>query len=113
MRQSRGRRPLSGAFGHRGTTPMTFLYFKLAIAGIGGGCIMIACGLDMHWQGAVAILAGVGAFCLGIRAVRAPDPRTPEAAARDPAGPYTAEDFPCPDPTPGGNQHNGAYSGWL
>jgi hypothetical protein len=26
---------------------------------------------------------------------------------------YTAEDFPCPDPTPGGKQHNGAYSGWL
>src|SRR5262245_55162763 len=35
---------------------MTLLYFKLAVAGILGGCVMIAAGLDLHWQGAVAIL---------------------------------------------------------
>ncbi len=92
---------------------MTFLYFKLAIVGIFGGCAMIAGGHEMYWQGAVAILVGVGALCLGIRNLRDSDPITPEAVARDPAGPYTAEDFPCPDPTPGGKQHNGAYSGWL
>jgi hypothetical protein len=28
-------------------------------------------------------------------------------------GPYTPEDFPCPDPTPGGTRHNGAYRGWF
>src|SRR5262245_8433763 len=28
-------------------------------------------------------------------------------------GPFTPEDFPCPDPTPGGTRHHGAYSGWL
>jgi hypothetical protein len=28
-------------------------------------------------------------------------------------GPYTPEDFPCPDPTPGGTRHTGGYSGWL
>jgi hypothetical protein len=70
-------------------------------------------GVDTHWQGAAAILIGVVALCLGIRNLRGPDPTTPGAVARDPAGPYTAEDFPCPDPTPGGKQHNAAYSGWL
>src|SRR5215208_1380668 len=38
---------------------------------------------------------------------RKPEPATPAD------GPYTPEDFPCPDPTPGGARHNGAYSGWL
>lgn len=28
-------------------------------------------------------------------------------------GPYKPEDFPCPDPTPGGKRHHGTYSGWL
>jgi hypothetical protein len=28
-------------------------------------------------------------------------------------GPFTPEDFPCPDPRPGGKHHTGAYSGWL
>jgi hypothetical protein len=38
--------------------------------------------------------------------------RKPESAT--PAdGPFTPEDFPCPDPNPGGTRHNGAYSGWL
>jgi hypothetical protein len=33
--------------------------------------------------------------------------------ARPADGPFTPEDFPCPDPTPGGTRHNGAYSGWF
>lgn len=37
--------------------------------------------------------------------------RKPRPSAAD--GPYTPEDFPCPDPTPGGRRHCGAYSGWL
>lgn len=43
-----------------------------------------------------------------------------EAIGRRPAEPvdrpreeYTPEDFPCPDPTPGGTRHTGAYSVWL
>lgn len=94
---------------------MTFLYFKLAVAGILGGGIMIATGLDPHWHGGVAILVGVGALCLGIRDLRTSPTTKPEVtvATRDPSGPFTPEDFPCPDPTPGGVRHNGAYSGWL
>ncbi len=35
------------------------------------------------------------------------------ASAAPVNGPYTPEDFPCPDPTPGGTRHGGAYSGGL
>jgi hypothetical protein len=34
-------------------------------------------------------------------------------ASRPIEGPFRPEDFPCPDPTPGGKHHNGDYSGWL
>lgn len=68
---------------------MTFLYFKLAFAGILGGLLLIAVGLDMYWQGALAILVGLTALALGIRASRIEDYG---------GGPYTPEDFPCPEP---------------
>ncbi len=38
--------------------------------------------------------------------------RPPEPDDR-PRAVYTPEDFPCPDPAPGGTRHTGAYSGWL
>jgi hypothetical protein len=53
---------------------MTLLYFMLAIAGILGGLLMTAAGPDMHWQGALAILAGLVALALGIRNVTARNP---------------------------------------
>ena len=75
---------------------MTLLYFKLGIVGILGGLLMIAAGLDMHWQGALAILAGLVALVLGIRNVTARSPADGKATsgARPADGPYTAEDFP-------------------
>ena len=45
---------------------MTFLYSKLAAAGILGGCVMIFSGLEMYWQGAASALVGLLALSLGI-----------------------------------------------
>ena len=75
---------------------MALLYFKLAFAGIFGGCVMIAAGLEMHWNGAIAILVGVGALSLGIRDLGRSESTTPEDDTRDHNGPWTAEDFQNP-----------------
>jgi hypothetical protein len=78
---------------------MTFLYFKLAFAGIFGGLLMLAAGLDLHWQGILAILTGLTALALGIRALG--DRQNGSSRGDHGDDRYTPADFPLPDPMPG------------
>jgi hypothetical protein len=67
---------------------VTFLYFKLAAAGILGGCVMILSGLEMYWQGAAAVVVGLIALSLGISNVV----RAPRSLDREEI--YNPKDFP-------------------
>jgi hypothetical protein len=81
--------------------------FLGAFAGILGGFAMMAAGLDMFWNGVLALAVGVFALWFGLRMT---DEDTPAVRADLPGegdsfrgndGPYTPEDFPCPPSTPG------------
>lgn len=70
---------------------MTFLYFKLAVAGVLGGCVMIFSGLEMYWQGAASVIVGLIALSLGISNIV----RAPRSLDRDEI--HDLKDFPRVD----------------
>jgi len=72
------------------------LYFALAVAGILGGGVIIASTLGMHWQGMIAILVGLSAFCLGIRDLQRSEHAAPEEPTGNLNGPWRPEDFDSP-----------------
>ena len=93
---------------------MTLFALKVGAVAVLGGLALVAVGAGLGWVAAPA-LAGVLAVAAGeVRALgreaRADRSRAP---AGDTGGPFTPDDFPCPDPVPGGTNHTGGYAGWL
>ena len=66
---------------------MTIFYFYLGVIGVGSGCLMVATGLGLHWQGLAAVLVGAGALALGVRDLRAAEPDPPRPNSPDAARP--------------------------
>lgn len=110
-------------------TEDTLVCVYLGVVAIVSGCLMIGSGLGMHWMGLGAFAAGGTALYIGFRhppsnAMPASDTtKTDSYTAANfpeedflfkdgmPPGFYTEDDFPSPDPIPGGTNHTGEYSG--
>jgi len=57
-------------------------FFLLALVGIVAGILMLVSGLDLSWQGTLAVLVGALALALGIRSLRWEDSETKPATVK-------------------------------
>jgi hypothetical protein len=90
---------------------MLLTFLKLAIVAALGVVVVSGVTFGQPWLAVVGVLGLVPLAALEIRTLagEARRARRPAGRAREP---FTADDFPFPDPVPGGTRHTGGYTGY-
>ena len=92
---------------------MTAVVLKVATVGVLGGVALVSASAGLGWVAAPALAGVLAVAAVEVRALaRQARADRRECPAGDTGGPFTPDDFPFPDPVPGGANHTGGYAGW-